>query len=247
MKLISGIHDYYDGVIRTTKQDQSILFFRQPRDIIVRHVNGRVFGQGQRDHLNDYYFYFNIIGFCGMLFPFIGVEEMSKNNWTSKITYYYDVDSILSDFKGIKNTKTAEGRYRRDLGGLKKQIEHWLNKGEETGWGSNLYNVYNDEYLKELFIKEGIAYFVIKASRGTYKGNTIKVYPILKDLMFFKKFDAFTTYQMIEMFLSNQLVKHNDKTVIISDVLKAQSKGFDKWSFRKCPNEKGKHERRTKA
>lgn len=231
MKLVSKIHDYYDGVIRTTKQDESMVFLREQRDI---HMNHGIFRDIEyRDHINDYHFGLGVIGFCGMLFPFIQVEEISKNCCNSKISCYYDVESVFSEFQGIKNAKEKSWN---GISTLKRVIEQWLKAGEECdGWGHNRYSIYRDNFLKELFLKEHIVYFVIRASKGTYKGNKIEIYPILKDLMFFKKFDAFTTYQMIEMFLSNQLIQHDNRKVIIPDKLKAQSKGFDKWSFRKMP------------
>jgi hypothetical protein len=232
MKLISKIHDYYDGVIRTTKQDESILFLREQRNIHINH--GKFLDIEHRDDKNDYHFKLGVIGFCGMLFPFVEVEEQSRSDGMTKESVYLDKDSIIADFKGLKN---VEKHLWGGVSSLSNRITHWLTAGEERGWGNNLYSIYRDNILKELFLKERIAYFAIRAPRGNYKGYNVEVYPILKDLMFFKKFDAFTAYQTIEMFLSNEMVQHDNRKVVISDKLKAESKGFDKWSFRKMPED----------
>jgi len=58
--------------------------------------------------------------------------------------------------------------------------------------------------------------------------------PCLKDFEFFTKYmDAFTAFQMLERFICNDMVVTDMKDVKISDVLKAETHGFNKYSFRK--------------
>ena len=68
------------------------------------------------------------------------------------------------------------------------------------------------------------------------------MYPILKNLSFFKMFDAYTCFQKIEHFLTNEIVKPDEISpeiqASITDELKAQAHGYDKWSFRKEPSKK---------
>lgn len=62
--------------------------------------------------------------------------------------------------------------------------------------------------------------------RGIFANCNLETYG------FFKIFDAFTAYQMIAQYISNNLARQEDPPPL-SDKLKVQAHGFDKWSFRK--------------
>jgi hypothetical protein len=67
-----------------------------------------------------------------------------------------------------------------------------------------------------------------------YKGGTIVWNGLLKSVEFFRIFQPFAAFQEIAMWLSNQAVPEKVMPVI-DDETKAESKGFDKWSFRRPP------------
>lgn len=231
MKLISKFHDYYDGVVGTTRSDPSILFIREQRDIIKN--DGKFKVVYYRDNNNIYEFYLGVVGFCGTIYPFVMAEEISLGYAHSNTKYYYTIDDFFAEYKGISNSK--KNNYHT-ISHVRTEVESWLKDGEYRNWWQLYYKVYEDKQLKELFLKERIVYFAIHGSKET--PIKIKVYPNLKEMEFYKKFDSYTTFQMIEMYLSNQLIQHDTKIINISDKLKAQSKGFNKWSFRKMPEEK---------
>ena len=66
-----------------------------------------------------------------------------------------------------------------------------------------------------------------------YRNLDVEFNPILKDYGIQKIIDPFTIYQEIKFFLSNDLVEDPMKDFQITDDLKRDSKGFDKWSFRR--------------
>jgi coproporphyrinogen III oxidase len=100
----------------------------------------------------------------------------------------------------------------------------WLSKNSLCSNGEDIY-----PKLKEYFKK--YAYFILEFNNETRDVNIV-TYPILKNYEFFKVFNPYETYQQIEMFISN-LAINEDRIVMISDKLKAETHGFDKFSFRK--------------
>ncbi len=91
-----------------------------------------------------------------------------------------------------------------------------------------------------LFEAKKLAYFAIDPTNYGVKTKEVEIYPILKKYQFYKVFDTYEAFQKIEHFLTNELIKPDDMKVVIPDNLKAQSKGFDKWSFRKEPTTRKK-------
>ena len=68
------------------------------------------------------------------------------------------------------------------------------------------------------------------------QGTILTLNPCLKDYAFYKVMDTTQAFQEIEMFLGNALV--SDTKVIVpvgDDNVIRDSKGFDKWTFRREP------------
>jgi hypothetical protein len=59
----------------------------------------------------------------------------------------------------------------------------------------------------------------------------------LKEIEFFKKVDTYSTYQEIEMYFGNMCFPEPHINPV-PDVINAESHGFDKYSFRKDPENK---------
>ncbi len=72
---------------------------------------------------------------------------------------------------------------------------------------------------------------------GNYRHSFV-INPKLKDLQFYKVFDAFTAFQEISMFLGGVLGVGEKEIIEIEDKYKIGQHGFDKWSFRKEPTKK---------
>jgi hypothetical protein len=61
--------------------------------------------------------------------------------------------------------------------------------------------------------------------------------PLLKEYEFFKVFDTFQAFQEIQMFLGGVLGRGEKEIVQVADKYKIAQHGFDKWSFRKMPED----------
>jgi len=66
----------------------------------------------------------------------------------------------------------------------------------------------------------------------------ITLNPVLKDVDFYRRMDTYTAYQELLMYLSNKAYPEKVSPVL-SDVLKAETHGVNKYSFRKDPTKKG--------
>jgi hypothetical protein len=60
----------------------------------------------------------------------------------------------------------------------------------------------------------------------------------LKSIGFQQVMDTYMTFQKLSIFVGNILISQSKVPWPISDKLKAQSKGFDEYSFRKRPTQK---------
>lgn len=88
--------------------------------------------------------------------------------------------------------------------------------------------------IYDIHIEHQVPYFMISNVDYLRKLSIeIKFIPLLKDFSFQSIVDPFTAYQKILFFMSNDLVSEPLNDFKMSDDLKRDSKGFDKWSFRK--------------
>ena len=62
--------------------------------------------------------------------------------------------------------------------------------------------------------------------------------PCLAELDFARVIPPFDAFQKLEGYLFNELAEQNDPPMAISDIVRRDSHGFDKYSFRKEPNRK---------
>jgi len=254
MRLVSKINDYYDGAIRTSVSDRTFVFVRKPREIGVKSIHApHVDYRRDKIHctING-----GVVGFCGEIYPFVSVTDHvdHRDIITNPVKYYYDLDSLAKDFPIQDITKAkyswANKKYIR-------KFTRWFEQGivKTYEYGVEEYNVLNDSNLKNIFIDERVAYFIIEPHEGRnrkiyYKDedngrrqrHNVGLYHRLQDVGFYKKRDPYTAFQAIEMFLTNVLVKPDEIDpaiqATITDKLKVQSKGFDKWSFRKMKEDK---------
>ena len=226
MRLITKIHDYYDGVIRTSVSDKTFTFVRESREIeLDTYLSSHSFQYKNKEYDLD----FCLVGFCGEIYPFIKICIINRNMMYSVLSYsnkfYYDFEKFKKDFTFLKNKNTY----------IWGEIVTWLTTGIISRyWNPNI-NAH-DKIWTEIFQKEKVAYFV---STNNYvkkdNGKFLKVflYPELKKYKFYRIFNAYETFQKIEHYLTNELVKPDEINIIIPDKLKVHSHGFDKYSFRK--------------
>ncbi len=241
--IIAKKKDYYDGVAGTTGIDKTIVYDRQITEFdgdkipaLFRKRDRWISDRGNpfyslshtsmkkkfhKQYPFDAYF---IVGFCGKLY--IG--------WK-----LYSIDKTTNRYDNVITTITYD-------------LEHMKSLFEPKSWNSNFlddYNFITNYDATELFRTLKTPCFVFDYDYGRTYVNTIRYHwetsynkfiinPLLKDYEFPKLFDAFQAFQEIQMYLSGVLGSNEKDIIEVSDKDKIASHGFDKWSFRKEPQNK---------
>jgi len=245
MRLVSKLHDYYDGVARNTIHDKTHTFVREQRYIENFDISMLYFSDLEYKDIT-YTVEPEIVGFCGKIYPCVRIVKGSNGvvyDAPDKIFYAYDFETFKS-FIPNDAIERGYGRIRvwrrtSELGNIKA----WLEYGRErSSWyKETITELKNDPKLKKVFMDEKVAYFHINRVNRRSK-YTLQTYPLLKDLQFYKVFETYSCFQAIEYYLTNELVKPDEIPpeiqATITDGLKAQAHGFNKLSFRKEPTKK---------
>jgi hypothetical protein len=238
MKLISKIHDYYDAPFKQSVSDPKYCFVRHNETIHIKqtavHSTRLAFMKFSCDVGGvSYYFEGGLIGFCGTIYPYISRSVTHYTTYVPpKSEFYYTWDDFVRN-----NPEIAAGKGRVSnkcyINNL-SDIKNWLATGTVCNWVSDYVSTTDQEILR-LFRDYRVAYFQISRIDNNNKERfvVVELYPVLGNYSFYKLFDTYSTYQRVEMFLMNELIRPDVINVVIPDELKAQSKGFNKWSFRK--------------
>lgn len=233
--------DYYDGVAGTTGIDKTIVYERCMREL-ENEEQPKIF-QGKRGfrgmdyrenpfhaigyhHLKKEYRHlyedhaFFIIGFCGKLYlgwKFYERTGDDTKDFTTRITY--DVEYV----KSILEPHSFHGN-------LEDSINYIFNfKPIEIFRELNVpIFVYDDDW-KRAYMYSDIY---------NHHSHKFIINPILKEYEFGRIFDAYQAFQEISMFLSGVLGNKEKEIVQVADKYKIAQHGFDKWSFRKEPQDK---------
>ena len=233
MRLISKIHDYYDGIVKNTVHDKTYTFVRETLSLgtIDSKVMKSILFHSKTEFIT---ISGEIVGFCGQLFPCVRIERTPSHGYNiidfkyyNHVVYVYNLD----DIENIVSFALMEPD-RKFYYSPKDIIASWLKgiEGVSSFWNRTPYDIQQDTKLKQIFQDKRVAYFRVWNQDGQ---TTVESYPILKKMCFFKIYDAYTCFQKLEQFLTNELVKPDLVDVKITDKLKAETHGFDKWSFRK--------------
>jgi hypothetical protein len=236
MRLISKQHDYYDSIFRHYSKDSKV-FVRNSSEItvIAKGMPSISLPEVNYNHF-QYRFTFGIVGFCGNLYPYIRVIEIDKDNIfypTSIENYAYSLADFGKAVKGYSDHKLKYfNRIKTLYTDFYKIVEDWLENSKIDRWRES-FELDNCKDLTDIFTEHKVAYFNICLDNFRYKDN-VELYPVLADYQFFRVMDIFVTYQTLEYYLCNILVAPDNPYIEpVGDKIKAESKGFDKFSFRK--------------
>lgn len=207
MRIISSFKDYYDSGM-SFGMDPKLIYVREEKEILV-DKNDKV----QKEFLDNHnlfrhtYHSHNILGFCGKVYP---LYSFGSRIQCCSYNYLF-----------------ANSKYERDF--VNSQPS-WLPGGQVKGdenWGKKISD--------DIFRKYNSPIIIASAPYGYSYLNeiTLTINARLKDYQFMKIFDVVSCYQEISMYIGNELAKQEDPIIKHSDKLKAESHGFDKWSFRK--------------
>jgi len=254
MKISSNFHEYYDA-LRATDQDDDPFYVRIKKDIefpplgpYERSSGERLTNEENANHI--WRFMWSVaspwiqngaIGFCGRVYPFLVIGR----NKNTKVAYSferarklvqeykeYDLDNKLVDLKKEKTTI---------LNNMDTPRNRWNRPNEVliSEWDAILQNDRN------LIGDEAFRYFrapVLLGIRTSQYPWKITVNPILRPFDFHQVMTPHQAYQELSMYIGNNLANLDRKEPRpISDQLKAESKGFDKFSFKNQKNRKVSH------
>lgn len=252
MRIYSKFKDYYDPALRDFESEATPVYERSPLwtdteknihlDINVKRERAFFVDENRLLKIDpntftsistDEYRYkpqaitlhMKVIGFCGKLYP-VYTDEIMGN----------PIEYRRPDYKN-----KAINIYRKlnpEAFVLGHTKPYYTRKGDELTF-SNYDEIENSPFLKSLFLKFHVPAFVTDFLNHKVDGvgYDILLNPRLSDFGFQKIFSPWEAMQEINMFFGNDLVQ--DKTPpmpVGSDKIIAESKGFDKWSFRKPPS-----------
>lgn len=220
--------DYYDCV-QSCAQDRTTLYLRHEEEIYLER------GQWPfpslcyytLPHLSDMY----IIGFCGKIYPLIQMSAKGEDGETIPV-FCYSMDELDAFLKTAM--KSDEWEYYLDKR-KKTRWSGWRTWGslsKQRNFASFFENCKRDQDKhREMFMDKQCPVFV---ARESFNWSTITWNALLQPLGFVKIFDPYIAFQEVEMFMNNMAVPQMPMPEL-SDVTKAESKGFNKWSFRRPP------------
>lgn len=240
MLIVSKHRDYYDsavglGIDKTIVYERHLKTIELPDDILlattINYFEDFTSNYGSRIPKNKYASGYFIIGFCGKLY--IGFKFTKENNtnvpnplYNTKIIYDIEEARKFFDFKKNEHKKW-----------------YWSGESNEERLNNFILKIKSIDPI-EWFRKFNTPIFVIGNNNNVvnhnYNSSSLKkvtINPILKDYDFAKKFDPYSAFQEIQMFISGVLGTNKDGVDIkMSEKQKVQQYGFDKkYGFRKRP------------
>jgi len=153
--------------------------------------------------------------FCGKHIPVIKCVTEFRGGVSAPATdWFYDADSIMEHFKKhgvVDNTKTKWSK-ESDIA----RVKRWFDDPKQ----------YDVNWL----IEHKVSCVVMDPN------GDIQVNPPLRDYQFYRKMDAYTTYQELDMWISGTLAYPQNMMVEVEDKYRIMAHGFDmKYGFRKRP------------
>jgi hypothetical protein len=235
MRLISNFHDYYDGAMKYFANDDMHTYIRN-REVISDFARPLDFSTDLMSSAwrwpTRLYKNIRIIGFCGKIYPVLKLE-------------YTIPDEEFGDFHRksvVEFCFTPEEAIAAEISWMERESVCQSSSVKNSEWKEMWNTLTNRKDYLELFQTHRTPCFAIDVIGypSEYASNwTLIINPTLKDYKFQKIFDSYIAMQELEMFLGNVLVQDTQvKVPVGSDVVIAESKGFDKHSFRNMPTTK---------
>jgi hypothetical protein len=249
MKISSNFHDYYDS-LRAMDQDDDPLYVRLRKEYplndnpyygsrvqLTTTPQDRQHGnqiRGYTVHVggNGQWWKSSVIGFCGRVYPFItiGIGKNAKHAFTPQralklIQQYEDLSDMPRHFSEIKREKQGL------LQLLNRPLSNYYNHFQFAQWA----NLLNNNQIGDTIFRHFKSPVLLVEEIGLVP--TLITNPILRQCDFVQVLTPQQVYQELSMFIGNNLADVNRVPPRpISDKLKAESKGFDKWSFKNTKN-----------
>lgn len=225
MKIIDGQkrHDYYD-IGLGLGHDDSIIYIREPKDI--EYSNWKL--------PNVKYRFETIhVGFCGKIYPAILFNATHNEKPIIGICYNIEeVDKFVHTYLNKRDVEQYDApeknKYRaRYFFTPEYYRPYWGRKAFVTSFEKMNEARENSHYTK-IFKEHNTPIFVVNPPK-----NKIHINCLLKPWEFYRVFDPYSAFQEISMYVGGVLLASTPNIPTVSDEIRAESHGFDKFSFRK--------------
>lgn len=267
MKILSDFKDYYDGINASFHDDIEPVYRRLTNYI---HLSG----QGKKEEQEIQNALLPIVSlqkqlpasflcFCGKVYPFFSLYHGYSVELGKHIGYvfYYDFEAYLKALLDKIQSDHLHGRPNlaeyNELASDKKRYA-WDNRVQ-----------LNRAFFRDVYptldrsINDATFRF-FKTPCFIYYGNNSQVYthdkinktqsnkllhinPRLSQLDFQKAMDPYLAYQELSMYIGNNLAEQMDPKTTLTDKERAETHGFDKWSFRRHKTEDRKYHKKQKS
>lgn len=240
MRIISKWKDFYDNAA-SYGVDVEKVYVRDTRD-----TNIDVSGDWRQSSIKMDKF--DLIGFCGEIYPFLNGSSTYDAPDVRKERILYGHDAV----KFERNHKYPTPTHPQNKEPFFVEDENYNSKWKFDDPQLYYDKLVNNEVLKQIFHQYKVPVFYIRrnAARKQSKNKwTIEVVlnPNLQDLCFFKVKDSVQAFAEIHQYLD--VIQSQDTQVDVpvggNDVV-GRSKGFDETSFRKEPTKK-KYSKKSKT
>ncbi len=235
MRIIADKKDYYDCIM-AMGIDRTNVFVRKSEEVVLKR-HSWPFPKFYGYHGHHY-----IIGFCGNIYPLIEIQPPDSEDFVHvkrkglnppippsvKCFNLAECDAFME--KHLKKRELQEyqekirHRHRYHYWYRDNKRQHYVDFFREC-------EEQKTKYAKMFQEKHSPIFVACEHSKGN---GVIEWNAMLNEHAFYRVFDPYTAYGELQMFMSNLAVPSKPMPVI-DDVTKAESKGFDKWSFRTPP------------
>lgn len=234
MRIISKFKDYYDSA-SSYGIDMECVYVREEKNTVLPQVQVRKANLPQFRGGNQ--LVMAIIGFCGKLYPVIQHEtrEHIQTPPFFKVKYhnFYSIEEMKTQLPTdvLNQINNKGGIYHRQNSGT-YYSDNWLSIEDFFN------NSFNE--LLPYFVSEHCPTFVYREETDNYSSYNLEITTniSLKNFQFFKVKEPVVAFQEIHMYLSGVLGNKEKETINVTDKVRIQQHGFDKYSFRKLPQEK---------
>jgi hypothetical protein len=220
MRIVSKFKDYYD-VGMGLGYDSSITYIRETKVIEEGWARSRY----RSRHYDPYCLSLVRIGFCGKEYCAYWLQKCIDG--VDHESFCYDIDDVDKFVNQYWPSKERDFYYeerrsyrRGKLFQLRRSYKEDLAK-------------YNEKQLHTKIFQEHNVPIFVASGNGRIETNCL-----LRKYQFYKVFDAYSAYQEISMYVGGVLKAPVNPVPEVPDEIMRDIKGFDKWSFRKEPQEK---------
>jgi hypothetical protein len=225
MRIISPFRDYYDSA-QGFGADQTRLFLRKPENLAANKLG---IPKELQAVCHEVHVWSTAtwtaaiipIVFCGKLYHALRLRYSTYNRTTC---FMSETSAVFYTLESAHSWAEAQGN---------PDLLAFVNRRIKNG---ELPLASQGTPLNLNWLVENLAP-ILTCDSQNYESFLTKN-ACLRDLQFYKMFDAVQAYQELDMYLSGILAAENKPMVEISDKIRALQRGFDCYSFRQPPSKR---------